>query len=196
MTEHRILSSVSNYLAGHGCQVLRLSAKALPVGIKCPDFQVLLNDGTSFYCEVKSPLLQANEITEMFHWTTSVTKLRDLMHKAAEQFSDEDPKHESPWVLIFTSDHMQLNWSNLTHAYTGRVYYGDKTIVDLTHLKRVQETVRDVEQIDLFVWLQMNEKADIYQVRLMIQPKTKLKCQVIEIGRKLEPTPTDISYQR
>lgn len=196
MTEHQILSSVSDYLVGRDYKVIRLNTKALPIGIKCPDFQVLLNNGSSFYCEVKSPLLQANEITKMFHWTTSVTKLRDHIHKAVEQFSEQDPRHESPWVLIFTSDRMQLNWSSMTHAYAGKVYYGDKVIADLTHLKRVKDTVRDVEQIDLFVWMQMNEQADIYQVRLMIQSKSKLRSQVIAIGKKLEPISTDKSFRK
>lgn len=73
----------------------------------------------------------------------------------------------------------------MTHAIAGKVYYGEKIITDLNHLRRVKETVKDVDQIDLFVWMQMNENIEIHQIRIMIQPKTKLMSQAIEIGKKL-----------
>lgn len=196
MTENKILSAVSSYLSSHGYKVVRLNPKKLPLGIKCSDFEVFFKDSPNFYCEVKSPLLVQNEITKMFHWTTSVTKLRDLIHKAVEQFTDQDSQHKLPWVLIFTSDHMQLNWTNMTHAIAGKVYYGDKVIADLSHLSRVRDTIKDIDQIDLFVWMQMNEKGDIYQLRIMIQQKTKLMNKVKKISKKIVPLSTDKSFKR
>lgn len=196
MTEHQIITSVSQYFSIHGYKVVRLHTKFLSQGVKCPDLEGFFNDDHSFYCEIKSPLLKANDITKMFHWTTSVTKLRDNIHKAVSQFRDKDPQHESPWVLVFTSDHMQLNWSNLTHAFAGKVYFNNKVVTDLTHLQRVKETNAAVKQVDLFVWLQMNENADIYQVRLLIQPQTKFMVEIKDIAHKLEPLPTDMSYKR
>ena len=196
MIESQILLSVNTYLSNRGYKVVRLNPKNLQSNIKCPDFEVFFKEKRNFYCEVKSPLLLINEVTKMFHWTTSVTKLRDLIHKAVSQFSDQDPQHKFPWVLVFTSDHMQLNWSNMTHAIAGKIYYGEKLITDLNHLRRVKETVKDVDQIDLFVWMQMSEDAEIYQIRIMIQPKTKLMNQVIEIGKRFEPLPADKSFKR
>jgi len=196
MNEAQILSSVCEYLESHRYKLIRLDPKKSPSGIKSPDFEVHLKGKPNFYCEVKSPLLRANEITKMFHWSTSVTKLRDHIHKAVEQFSDHDPQHKLPWVLVFTSDHIQLNWSNMTHAIIGKVYYGEEVIANLTHLKRVKDTVKDVDQIDIFVWMQMNVDTEIHQVRIVINPKMDFGKQVLEIGKKFEPLPTDKSFKR
>jgi hypothetical protein len=86
---------------------------------------------------------------------------------------------------------MQMNWTSLTHAIAGKVYFGKNVITDLNHLKRVRETVKDVQQIDLYLWLQMNKDLDIIQLRFIIKPDSEVIGHVKEICNKLEPLPSD-----
>jgi len=110
---------IQSYLISHGFLPKRIDTKKLNTGIKSPDFQVYLRDISSFYCEIKNPLLLANDITKMFHWTTSISKIRRFIHKAVQQFIDIDHGHNFPWMIIFTSGHFQLNWNNFSDAYLG-----------------------------------------------------------------------------
>ncbi len=194
MTESQILVSIKTYLENHNCRVTRLNPKST-AGKRCPDFELLTKEKLKLFCEIKSPLLKINQITNMFHWTTSVTKLRDHIHKAVTQFSDKDSNHKYPWVLVFTSDQMQLNWTNMTHAMTGRVYFKGKTITDLNHLQRVKNTVNDVSKIDFFVWMQMNSNAEIIQVRIAPGNNTHFLNDVSKIETSFAPQSMDKAFR-
>lgn len=196
MTEHEILNSVSNYFLNHQYQTKRIDAGTLPQGKKAPDYEVFYNGCIDFYCEVKSPLLLVNDLTKMFHWSTSVSKLRKFIHKAVEQLKDSDPNHIQPWVVVFTSDHFQLNWANMVHAITGVIAYGNSIIRDLRTERYVVDTENDLKMIDLFVWFQMNKTGEIYQVRFFIN-KDSIHAEECEIiANKLEPCSTDKACNR
>lgn len=196
MDEQQIFSTLIEYLEKHNFVVKRLQPDKLTSNIKCPDFEVMTNKKIKFYCEVKSPKLQVNKFTNMFHYSTLVTKLRDHIHKAVAQFSDKDSKHSFPWVLIFTSNFMQLNWTSMLSAISGKVIIGDKTISDLRHLNRVRDTNEDVNKVDIFVWLQMNQKSQIIQVRMYLNPYTIFSKETMEICKLFTPDLGDKSFNR
>lgn len=108
-TDQQSEKLVERYLTEHKYFPKRINIKKLPEGVRTPDFKVYEADVLKFYCEVKNPLLLANDLTQMFHWTTSVSKIRRFIHKkAVPQFKDIDSNHSYPWILFFTSGHFQL----------------------------------------------------------------------------------------
>ncbi len=188
MTEESILQIISSYLIKHKYTPERINTSKLPPGKKAPDFLVKANKILKFYCEIKTPDLKLNPKTNLFNWQTTVSKLRDLIHKAAKQFKDEDSLHSIPWVVIFTSCHMQLNWTNLSHCIQGKVGYGKDIIKDLTDQRYIKDTNQDVKNIDLFIWSQVNEQhKKIYQMVHFINHDSKLLSETTEISNKLIP---------
>lgn len=153
MTEPQAIKLVEDYLSNHKHKPSRIDHKKTQEGEKSPDF--IVEHGKSiFYCEVKTPSLLPNKDTNMFHWTTTVSKIRALIHKAVKQFEAQDPNHKKPWVLFFISSHMQLNWTNYSHAIQGKIAFGNDLIRDLE--KFVSDTDGDVIKIDLSIWCQVN----------------------------------------
>lgn len=147
---------VSRYLTSHGYIPNKIETKQLGTGIKSPDFKVYEGEEFRFYCEVKNPLLLVNDITKMFHWTTSISKIRRFIHRAVEQFHDVDHDHLFPWIIVFTSAHFQLNWTNFNDAYLGCVARNGKIISDLRQEKYVVNYNKDVNAIDGYIWCQIN----------------------------------------
>lgn len=196
MTEDQILTVVTDYLRSRKYNPKRIDANALPPGIKSTDYEVYSKGSLEFYCEVKSPLLLANTISQMFHWTTSISKIRNFIHDSIAQFIASDSLHNKPWVLVFTSDHMQLNWTNMCHAITGIVGYGTTIIKDLKNERYVKDTEEDVRKIDLFVWFQMNKNREIHQVRFFINVNSLFKQKDEEIVELLKPLPNEKAYKK
>lgn len=188
MTEEKILLIISSYLINHNYTPVRIDTSKLPPGRKAPDYLVKSNNKLQYYCEVKTPDLILNPNTNLFNWQTTVSKLRDLIHKAAKQFKDQDSLHSVPWIVIFTSCHMQLNWTNLSHCIQGKVGYGKDLIKDLTGQRYIKDTNQDVNNIDLFIWSQVNEQHNkIYQMVHFINHDSKLLANTTEISNNLIP---------
>ncbi len=192
MTESQILNTVSVYFKEHGYVPKRVVAKKLLIGQKSPDFEIYYSGELDYYCEVKSPLLLINNKTQLFQWTTTISKLRNFIQSAVLQFTDMDSDHNKPWVLLFTSDHMQLNWTNMTHAITGIVGYGQTIIRDLREY--VKDSEIDLKKIDMFIWFQMNQSTDIHQVRFFINAGSKFKRRCENIQEKLRPVAGEVSF--
>ncbi len=164
MKESIALDIVQKYLTDHGYLYKRLKPEQFPVGTKVPDFEVLIDGRKQFYCELKSPELHPHPVTNMFHWSTTMSKLRDFMHTAVKQFVSVDPHHMIPWVLLFTSDHMLLNWTNMKDAINGKTQRGDTLLNDFSTSRFVTNTQSDMQNIDLIIWCQINsEDKRIYQ---------------------------------
>lgn len=188
MTESLVLELVGNYLTNHNFDPRRIDTKKLPSGKKMPDFAVNNNGKLTFYCEAKTPELKPNAQTQMFHWTTTISKLRDLIHKAVKQFKDQDSNHLKPWVLIFTSHHFQLNWSNFVHCLQGAVAYNSQIIKDLGNQRFIVDTQDDIKAIDLFIWCQVNTQAKkIYQMTHFVNANADLLDETKSISDKLIP---------
>ena len=188
MTESLALELVEGFFKNHKHNPKRIDTKKLPSGKKAPDFEVNDNSELKFYCEVKTPELKPNDQTQMFHWTTTVSKLRDLIHKAVKQFKNQNPNHLKPWVLIFTSDHFQLNWANFVHCLQGTVAYNSQIIKNLSNQRFVVDTEDDVKAIDLFIWCQVNAQAKkIYQMVHFVNGNSDLLKETKAISDKLIP---------
>ncbi len=182
---------INDYLIRHNFTTTRFNTKKLG-GLKSPDFKVYLNKELYFYCEVKNPMLLVNDITKMFHWTTSISKIRRFIHKAVQQLNDVDNHHNFPWIIIFTSSHFQLNWSNFSDSYLGYVARNGKMIRDLRHEKYVSNTNRDVNTVDAYIWCQVNSKNKIiYQLVPFINAGSRLKVKVEKIITKLKPSQSE-----
>lgn len=181
---------VKTYLIEHTYLPKRINTKKLPEGVKSPDFKVYEADVLKFYCEVKNPLLLVNDLTQMFHWTTSVSKIRRFIHKkAVPQFKDMDSNHSYPWILFFTSGHFQLSWVNFSDACLGYVARNGTMISDLRQEKYVINSNTDVNLIDAYIWGQVNpESAKLYQFVPFINNDSPLKSQTEKIIDKLKPT--------
>ncbi len=179
---------VSSYLFNHSYSPKRFNKKEMRSGFKTTDFFVEENNEIKFYCEVKNPLLLVNEETQMFHWTTSISKIREFIRKANKQFKDVDKKHSKPWIIFFTSSHFQLNWSNFADAYLGYVARNGKMINDLRKERYVYEYNVDVNSIDAYIWLQINnKKKTIYQLVQFVNYDSILKNETELIMNKLVP---------
>lgn len=188
MTETLSLELVEGYFKHHKYNPIRIGTTKLASGKKDPDLEVKTAAKTEFYCEVKTPELKPNEKTKMFHWTTTVSKLRDLVHKAVKQFMSQDPNHLKPWVLVFISGHFQLNWSNFVHCLQGSVGYNSQVIKDLSNQRFIVDTQDDIEAIDLFIWCQVNIQAKrIYQMVHFINGNSALLKEAKVISGKLAP---------
>lgn len=140
MTELLALELVENFLKNHRYNPKRIDASKLNPGEKAPDFEVLDLAELKFYCEVKTPELKLDAKEQIFKWTTTASKLRIFIHKAVKQFVGQDPKHLKPWVIAFTSDHFQLNWTNFTHCIQGAVAYNNQVLKDLGGMRFIKET--------------------------------------------------------
>lgn len=184
---------VETYLTEHKYLPKRINTKKLPEGVRSPDFEVYEANDLKFYCEVKNPLLLVNDLTKMFHWTTSISKIRRFIHKkAVPQFKDIDSNHSYPWILFFTSGHFQLNWGNFSDAYLGYVVRNQKMICDLRQEKYIINSNSDVNLIDAYIWGQVDpESTKLYQFVPFINNDSPLKSQTEHIIEKLTPTQTE-----
>lgn len=183
---------IKDYLSIHGYLPKRINTKQLSTGIKSPDFKVYEDNKPLFYCEIKNPLLLANDITKMFHWSTSISKIRRFIHRAAQQFCDIDKEHNLPWVIVFTSSHFQLNWTSFSDAYLGYVARNGKMICDLRQEKYVINYNSDVNAIDAFMWCQISPKdKKIFQFVPFVNMESGFKTKMENILSKLKPNASE-----
>lgn len=187
MEEKDIISIVENYLRNHGYLPKRLTPNLI-FGQKTPDFEVFEDNKLSYLTEVKTGILLPNPVTNMFHWNTTISKIREHTSKAHKQFADYDKNHHFPWLLFFTSSHFQLNWSNMLDSLRGSVVRGGKVINDLRSQRFVRNTEKEVKEIDLYVWLQVNgNDKRIYQFVNFVNTNSNFIGQVKTIIKKLTP---------
>ena len=188
MTESLALELVERYLKNHKYDPKRIDTQKLPSGKKAPDFEVNDISELRFYCEVKTPELKLDSKTGLYKWTTTASKLRDFIHKAVKQFQDQDPNHLKPWVIIFTSDNFQLNWTNFAHCIQGAVAYDNQVIKDLGGMRFVRETDKDILYVDLFIWCQVNEEhGKVYQLVSFANADSSLRGETGVIIDALKP---------
>lgn len=188
MKENQVLPIVESYINSHGYKSQRIDTSLLPAGEKAPDFKINQGSKLEFYCEVKTPSLSPNPATGMYHWVTTVSKLRSHVHKAVKQFKDQDPEHKIPWVVFFTSSDFQLNWNNFAHTLQGSVSYGQQVIKDMGGMRFIKETNDDLKNVDLFIWSQVSKDTTaIYQMVFFINRDSFYINKVQEISNNLNP---------
>ena len=188
MHENLALRLVEEYLRIQNYTPIRIDPRKVPFGRKSPDFDVKKNNQTSFYCEVKTPELKLDPKMNMYLWNTTISKLRDMVHKAVKQFNDYDPGHSKPWVVMFTSDNFQLQWKLFADNILGVITGGQQVIKDLTAQDFIIRTQQDIKKTDLFVWLQVSPKDNkIYQRAYYINGDSKFYDDAQRIRFELLP---------
>lgn len=187
LTEYEAISIVKSYFEKNSLVVERIDPKNLSSGKKAPDLSISKDNELIFFCEVKTPELKINPVTNMYHWDTTFYKLRRFIHTAVKQFKDIDPEHKYPWVVAFTSDHPQLNWTNFTHNVLGAVVYGGDVLRDFRDKAFVADSNKDLLSIDLFLWFQINyiNRTNIVQLKRFINKDSKLLSKVISFEKSL-----------
>lgn len=188
MKEAIALGIISKYYFKHGFIPKRLYPQNYPLNTKVPDFEIVNNKILDHYCEVKSPELILNPVTNLFHWQTTVSKLRNMIHKTIKQFRGVDPNHNLPWILAFTSDRMELNWTNLVHTVNGIAGFSNTIFRDFRDTRFIKDTQGDIEQLDYIFWNQVNRLDNkIYQFVPFINIESKHLVKVENINRLLTP---------
>jgi len=189
MSENTAIKIIENYYSNHGFHPERLYPENFPSNTKVPDFVIKESGEISHYCELKSPDLILNPKTNLFHWQTTVSKLRDMMHKAVKQFKGVDPEHKYPWVLAITSSHMQLNWTNMVHTINGVAGFNNTVFSDFRDKRFISDTQDDLVQIDFIFWNQVNyQDKRIFQYVPFINVESLHVKKVEVVSKLLKPT--------
>lgn len=192
LTEFEARLIVKNYFEKHGFSCKEIDTKNLPSGKKSPDFIVSRDNKLAFYCEVKTPEHKLNPATNMYHWDTTFYKLRRFLHTARKQFEDYDSKHKYPWVVVFTSNHPQLNWTNFTHNVIGAVAYNGTVIKDFRDKSFLQDSNKDLLSIEMIIWFQVSYTNKlIYQMRHFVNKQSQLLNVTEAISTSLTPYEND-----
>lgn len=190
LRESEAKSIVKDYLIERGYQVEEIDPKEVPEGIKSPDFEVKWDKQTAFLCEIKTPSHNLDPIFKMYKWDTVFYKLRRFIRTASKQFSDFDPEHNTPWVIVFTSNHPQLNWTSFTHNVIGAVAFNGQVIRDYRDKQFVGQSNNDLLKIDMIIWFQVNylNRKEVYQVKFFINKDNRFveKMGVVSNTLKLK----------
>lgn len=185
LKESQALLLVKEYIDSKGlsCKRIEVSDK------KSPDFEILQNEVVKAYCEVKTPEHNLNPLTNMYHWDTTFYKLRRFLHTAVKQFKSYDPNHEVPWMVTFTSNHPQLNWTNFMHNVIGAVQYNGQVLKDFRQEKFIKDSDKDLLSIDLIVWTQVNYiTPKIFEIKFFINNDSSHKLDTEHLTELLKIT--------
>ena len=190
LTENEALEIVSSYFSNHGFVPNRIETTELPNGQKAPDF-FAHKKNYQFLCEVKSPALILDKTTGLYKWDTTFNKIRSHIHKAAKQFKSYDPQGKYPRVLVFTSNHPQLNWTSMVHNILGAVKFKDQGIRDYNDKNYVKDTKADLEYIGIFIWMQINYVDRKKIVELSFYVHVRIARDTHDLLKELKPYPEE-----
>lgn len=141
-----------------------------------------------YLCEVKSPVLMFDHQASPFGYkfASSHRKILDFIHTAKTQFDTQDPKHELPHILIYTSAHSLLNWKSFTDAIQGGVMdQTGKKLPDLTNTHIYQATKNMISEIDGYIWLQVGSSKQFHQASYFVSKSSDHKSSVQELFNNL-----------
>ena len=195
LPESKALLLVREYFSSHFLRCEYIDPRHLSGGIKSPDYKIFQAEEHLAYCEVKTPENQVNQQAGMYFWDTGFNKLRKFIHKAVKQFHDEDSNHSKPWIVVFTSNHPQLNYSSLLHCIRGSVVLGGTLIKDFRNKRFIKSSNKDLKSVDLFIWMQISYVSPkIYQVKFFLNDNSPFLFEVKRISEFLMPTIDDKIY--
>lgn len=187
LTEHEAKEVVKKYLARGGYEARDIDPTNYSEGINLPDLEVYENNTLAFYAEVKTPELNLNLQTGLYQWNTTINKLRALSRKAVKQLESFEPTHTYPRVIIFTSDHPQLNWTNCVHHIQGAVSYNGNVLKDFRNKETGWDLTEELLKIDLIIWLQVNyiDHQGLAQATNMLNKDSPVLNKVEALSKKL-----------
>ena len=171
MKDTEQISLVEEFLSQFDLYVERLSPKKYP-NRKIPDFKITNNDGTSIFCEVKSLQLNLDPKLKCYKHVTTMGKISQHIHGSVKQFNSFNLNHNVPNTLIWTSDHFQLNYSNLIASLTGMLSDGKNIYRNFNDLDFCGRIKNDFKIIDLHIWLQINSNG-IYDTKYIYTTANK-----------------------
>lgn len=140
------------YLKERGYTAIKLPERQ---NIRTPDF-IIEKDSNEFINEFKAPELVFNRELGLYKFQTTHSKILKFISTAVKQFHDNDGEHSKPWILTFASTHFQLNWNSFIQTMQGGVAYDDKLSPDFTNTEVFKRVIKKAQEIDLFIWLQVN----------------------------------------
>jgi hypothetical protein len=155
--EQKLLATYVSYLNDRGYKAKKIDES----DAETPD---LLVEGKNFEFlnEFKSPELILDTETNLYKFKTTLPKLLRHIHKAVGQLKQEDSDHSKMWVVTFTSASMQLHYKSLTDALQGGVAVNGKLEPDFTQTTTYKKLIPKAREVDLFVWLQTNDKMESF----------------------------------
>ena len=148
--------------------------------------------GTKYISEIKSPILQFDHSAAPYGYKHSTThsKLLDAIHKARRQLNTLDPKHTLPHILVYTSAHPQLSYSNFINAIRGYIANNDGTMLtDLRNTDIFKKTEGIIDDIDLYIWFQVNGNKQFYQVTYFGNQNSSYTQAIDDLISYLQVTP-------
>jgi len=154
---------------------------------RSPDGYIEGSD-SKYICELKSPILMFDHNEAPFGYKHSTThrKILDAIHEGKKQLEKLDPDHSLPHILIYTSAHPQLNYTNFRDAIRGYLAMQDGAIMTDLRDREIYLNTRDIiEDIDLYIWMQMGANA-FHQVAYFCNSNSKHKNLIHKLVRKLE----------
>lgn len=172
---------VKEYLENRNCSVNFISEKET----ETPDAHITLGD-RQYIAEIKSPLLLFDHEAGVYKFVTTNSKLLTFIKKAVKQLNAIDPNHTLPWILIFTSNHFQLNWKNLTDALQGGVVFQRQAKPDFAGTDVYKRTKKYIKQLDGIVWLQANSEGKIHQMTTISAVTSDYEYDVMALLSELE----------
>lgn len=124
---------------------------------KTPDYLLEETNQRDLLIEIKSPLMIKDPETNLYPHKKTLPRLRRHIKSASEQFISFDKEHKRLRILVFTSTHFQQNWHTLAECIQG--FVGTKGYVtrDLRKHGAILGTNHSIQQIDAFIWLQINK---------------------------------------
>jgi hypothetical protein len=144
---------------------------------KSPDFELYLKDDFFAYCELKS-------ITK-YEWSglrdpPIWNNIQNKIHEARKQFTDVNPNHNMPNILIIINYDDHYNWQDLYKVLFGKEPIAELPAYDTRHLKRL---IRDggLFETDFIIWLDLigTDIKPFQTVNAQSRFKNKLKRQMI-----------------
>lgn len=161
LPESTLHDMYKDYLEERGYLASKIPEKN---GKRTPDFLVEGSD-LKFLNEFKAPELKFNEELGVYKFQTTHSKILSFISKAVKQLEAEDPDHRTPWIVTFASTHFQLSWKSFIDTMQGGVAFDDKLLPDFTNTDMFKRVIKKAEEIDLYIWLQVNPTNEyVYQV--------------------------------
>ena len=139
-----------------------------------------------YLCEVKSPELKFDNSAGVYKFTSSHRQILSPIHTAKKQFDTQDPNHEFPHILIYTSAHFQLNWKSFTDAIQGGVMdQTGKKLPNLTNTHIYQATKNMISEIDGYIWIQVGSNKQFHQASYFVNKSSTHMSSVQELFNNL-----------
>lgn len=174
---------VTTYFNKHNLLALRIPVNR---NGRTPDMNIFYHGKRIAICEIKNPKHIPNN--GIYLWKTMIRKIRNAIDNAEKQLRSFDPKHETIWIVTFTSNNFQLDWHKFEMCLRGIVSFGTQTVVDLSQKPYVSETNRDLSLVDLFLWFQVGQNNKISGFVNFANLESKYRSKLEKITRLLTPS--------